>query len=359
MNIFSRYLIRNVFMGFAAAAGLLIPLFTTFNLINELEDVTPNGYHWTQALLVVLMTLPRSLIDLGPFIALLGSIAGLGQLSKSLELTAIRTAGLSIFSIARVLFYAGLLMNLSLGILNEWVASPMQQYALQIKDTAVAKAGDAGNTGNALWARRGNEFVTVKSLDEHQQPVGIEIFHYRTDLSLASYIYAGKATIINNGVWILHNVMQKNWQDNKESVQTHADLRWQSLFSGMSLKALTLPADSFSINQLNHYIDYLKNTGQPSIEYRIALWKKLGQSILVVAMMLLAIPFTFSIPRRPGLGSRLAVGVIVGLLTYIVYQIILNLGLLFSLNVPLTALIPPILLLIIALALVYRFDKQH
>lgn len=40
MNIFSRYLIRNLFIGFAAAAGLLIPLFTTFNLINELEDVT-------------------------------------------------------------------------------------------------------------------------------------------------------------------------------------------------------------------------------------------------------------------------------------------------------------------------------
>ncbi len=41
MTIFSRYLIRNVFIGFAAAAGLLIPLFTTFTLINELEDVAP------------------------------------------------------------------------------------------------------------------------------------------------------------------------------------------------------------------------------------------------------------------------------------------------------------------------------
>lgn len=40
MTIFSRYLMRNVFIGFAAAAGLLIPLFTTFTLINELEDVT-------------------------------------------------------------------------------------------------------------------------------------------------------------------------------------------------------------------------------------------------------------------------------------------------------------------------------
>lgn len=82
MNVFSRYLIRHLFLGFAAAAGLLLPLFTTFNLINELDDVSPGGYRWTQAVLVVLMTLPRTLVELSPFIALLGGIVGLGQLSK-------------------------------------------------------------------------------------------------------------------------------------------------------------------------------------------------------------------------------------------------------------------------------------
>ncbi|MFQ8773032.1 MAG: LPS export ABC transporter permease LptG, partial [Escherichia coli] len=51
MNVFSRYLIRHLFLGFAAAAGLLLPLFTTFNLINELDDVSPGGYRWTQAVL--------------------------------------------------------------------------------------------------------------------------------------------------------------------------------------------------------------------------------------------------------------------------------------------------------------------
>lgn len=50
---------------------------------------------------------------------------------------------------------------------------------------------------------------------------------------------------------------------------------------------------------------------------------------------------------------------IVGLLTYISYQIIVNLGLLLSLNVQLATLLPPLLLLAVALWLVYRFDKNH
>lgn len=76
-----------------------------------------------------------------------------------------------------------------------------------------------------------------------------------------------------------------------------------------------MPGNTFSVRQLNHYIHYLQETGQPSSEYRLALWEKLGQPILTTAMILLAVPFTFSAPRSPWMGSRLAVGVIVGLLT--------------------------------------------
>lgn len=359
MNIFSRYLIRNVFIGFAAAGALLIPLFTTFDFINELDDVSSSGYRWTLALVVVLMRLPRWLIDLGPFIALLGGIVGLGQLSNNQELTAIRTAGFSIFRISLVVLYSGLMFTVALGALDEWVASPLQQRALQLKDAALAQSGKNANTGNALWARRNNEFVTVNTLDGQYHPIGIEIFHYQPDLTLDHYIYAERATIVDGETWLLHDVTQKNWVKGQETVDSKDSLKWQSIFTNTSLEELSMPSDSFSIKQLNHYIKYLQASDQPSIEYKLALWQKLGRPILILAMILLTVPFTFSDSRAPGLGSRLAIGVIVGLFTYISYKIIVNFGLLFSFNAPLTTLAPPTLLLIVAMALVYRFNKLH
>lgn len=359
MNILSRYLVRYVFVGFAAAAGLLLPLFTTFNLINELDDVSSGGYRWTQAVMFVLLTLPRCLIDLGPFIALLGGIVGLGLLAKNLELTAIRSMGLSIFRIALVVMVGGLLWAVALGVTDEWLASPLQQKALQMKNTAEAKEEGAGVTGNILWARRGNEFATVKTLDEQGQPQGVEIFRYRDDLTLESYLYAQSATIGKGNEWTLHSVQQKNWSKGRETVETKPTLPWLPIFTDMSLQELSMPGDSFSVRQLTHYLDYLQNTGQPSLEFKLALWQKFGRPVLTLAMILLAIPFTFSAPRSTGMGSRLAIGVVVGLLTYISYQIIINLGLLLSLNVPLTALGLPSLYLIIALGLVYHFDRQH
>lgn len=359
MKLFNLYLIRHVFTGFAAAAGLLIPLFTTFNLINELDNVTPGGYRWTQAVLVVLMTLPRSLIDMGPFIALLGGIMGLGLLSKNLELTAIRTAGFSIFNIAMAVLCAGLILTLALSALDEWGASPLQQRAIQLRDTATSREATGDKAQTRLWARRNDEFATVKSLDKHHQPVGVEIFSYQKDLALESYIYAENATVMNNGIWILHHVFQKKWRYGKEELSRKDSLPWHSVFSHISLTELAMPANSFSIRQLCLYIRYLKDTHQPGQEFIIALWQKPGRLILTLAMILLTIPFTFSLPRSPGLGGRLAIGVIVGLMTWISDQIIVNLGLLLSLNAPLITVAPPVLLLIIALFLVYRFDQRH
>lgn len=359
MNIFSRYLILNLFLGFAAAAALLLPLFTTFDFISELDDVSSNGYHWSMALIIVLLRLPRCLIDLGPFIALLGGIVGLGQLSKSLELTAMRVVGFSIFRIGLVVLVAGLILTTALSALDEWVASPLQQRALQIKEAAIAQGNNPVSSENALWARRNNEFVTVKALDSDNQPIGIEIFRYKPDLTLATYIYAEKGVVLKNGVWRLMGVNQKNWQDGKETTELKPELQWQSLFTNASLKELFMPSDSFSVRQLNHYISYLQSTDQPSSEFKLALWQKSGRPILIMAMILLSVPFTFSNPRAPGLGSRLAIGVIVGLLTYICYQIIVNLGLLFTLSPPLITLAPPVILLLVALGLIYRFDRRH
>ncbi len=359
MNIINRYLIRSLLAGFMAAAGLLIPLFTTFNLINELEDVTPGGYHWTQALLVVVMTIPRSLVDLGPFIALLGGIVGLGQLSKTLELTAIRSSGVSVRNIAGVILGAGLIAALLTGAFDQWVASPLQQQALALKTSAQAKGGEGADTGNNLWARNDNQFITVRYLDSNSQPVDIEIFEYNPDLTLRSYLYAQTAVIGKQGIWTLHNVNQKKWTNGQESVSHLDQLAWKSIFTDVHLKDLTQPADSFSVSQLRHYIRYLQSTGQPDNEFRIALWKKAGTPLLIIAMVLLAVPFTFSAPRSTGAGARLALGVIVGLLTYILYQIILNLGLLLSLAPAVTALGPPLLILMLALLLVSRFDRQQ
>lgn len=359
MRIVSLYLIRNVLIGFVAAAALLLPLFTGFDLISELDDVTSGGYRWTQALEVVLMTLPRRAVDLGPFIALLGGIAGLGQLALTQELTAMRAAGISILRIALNAVMAGLILVVLLGVMDEWVASPLQQRGVQIRNEALAVSGEAASPTGSIWARHGDELARIGAMSRHNTPVNVEIFQYSSDMHLKSYIFADSAEIQTDGTWLLKNAQIKEWGRTDENIRQQDYMVWQSVFSDRRLKELTLPTDSFSIRQLHHYIQFLDGSDQPSAEYEMAMWQKLGRPVLTLAMILFAVPFTFVQQRSPGLGGRLAVGAVVGLLIYISNQIVANLGLLLNGNVMLTTLVPSTVLLGIALVLSYRFDRAR
>lgn len=360
MRITSVYLVRNVFVGFLAAAALLLPLFTTFDLVSELDDVSSGGYRWTQAVEVVLMTLPRRAIDLGPFIALLGGITGLGQLAMTQELTAMRTAGISIVRIAVTTMMAGVTLALLLGVVDEWIASPLQQQGIQIKNEAILVSDEVASDTGAIWARRGDEVARIGALSsQNDKPVNIEIFHYTPTMLLKSYIFADSADVHTDGTWVLNNVQIKEWDGASETFRQVDHMSWHSVFSDRRLKELTLPTQSFSIKQLYRYIQFLQGSNQPSAEYEVALWQKLGRPILTLAMILFAVPFTFAQQRSPGLGGRLALGAVIGLLIYVSNQIIVNLGLLLASNTMLTTLAPSIILLGIALVLVLRFDRSQ
>jgi lipopolysaccharide export system permease protein len=359
MNILDRYITRHVFFGFAAAAALLLPLFTTFDLVGELDDVTPGGYRLGQAIEVVFMTLPRRIVELGPFIALLGGIAALGQLAATRELTVMRATGLSIARIGSTATLAGLALALAWAALDEWVASPLQQSGLELRNEARAAGAQASNKQGSVWARQDDQIVRVGNLQHKRLPVNIEIFRFDSDRALVAYIFAASADIQEAGQWRLNNVQVKRWDHGTETTQHLDHMVWQSIFGGARLGDITLPTDSLSFRQLYRYIDYLKGSGQPSAQYEMAMWQKVGRPILTLAMILFAIPFAFAQPRSPNLGARLALGALVGLMVYVSNQIIVNLGLLLKMNTLVTTLGPSLVLLAVAMAMVAYMDRGN
>ncbi|GAB3474265.1 LPS export ABC transporter permease LptG [Azotobacter salinestris] len=353
MRILDRYLVRSLFLGFAAAAALLLPLFSTLDLVGELDDIGDAEYRLQEALEVVLMTLPRRAVELGPFIALLGGIAALGQLSLTQELSILRTAGISATRIGLTALLAGTTLAVALGALDEFVASPLQQQAIQVR--AHAKPGD--DKDNSIWARRDDQVVRIGGLRAGRVPDHLEIFRFDGQNQLREYILADHAEVRPGGTWLLRDVRLKRWSDEAESVEQLEQMPWRAILPDSRLHEVSLPPESLSARQLRRYVQFLQGTGQPALQFEIALWQKLGVPILTLAMILFALPFTFAPVRSTGLGSRLALGAVLGLLVYIGNEILISLGQLFKLNAMLVGLAPALVLLGTALALVRRFDR--
>ncbi|HAF94378.1 MULTISPECIES: LPS export ABC transporter permease LptG [Pseudomonadaceae] len=358
MRQLDRYLLRSLCVGFIAAAALLLPLFGTLDLVEELDDLQEGGYRLAQALTVVLFTLPRRAVELGPFIALLGGIAALGQLAVTQELTVMRAAGVSMTRIGLAVLMAGVLLALVLAATDEWVASPLQQKALRIRTLALAMTDDRAGKDHSIWAMKENQVVRIGGLDSSQLPNQIEIFTFEPNHALSQYIQAQRAEVQAGNLWQLHEVTVKRWAGDQETVERLDIMRWQSFVPANRLSEVSLPPESLSFVQLNRYVDFLQRTGQPAGQYQVALWQKLGNPILTLAMILFAVPFTFGQSRSTGLAGKLAVGALVGLLVYMVNQILVNLGILLKLNPLAVGILPAAVLLGAAMLVVARYDRS-
>ncbi|WP_040663624.1 LPS export ABC transporter permease LptG [Nitrococcus mobilis] len=351
MKTAERYLMRAVAGGFVVAAAVLLPLFSFIDLIEQLDDTGQGNYHSAQAFAYVGLILPRRLIELGPFIALLGTTVALGGLASHRELTALRSVGVSPGGIALAALKAGVLLILLLAAIDQLVASPLQQHAFGMRATALSGDSNAeSGSGAALWARRGDRLLRVGALRLGRIPADIEIFHFNAEGHLVRYIHADYAEIHHRAPWRLNTVLVKAFMAGTPVTTRHASMVWQTFLTPAQIGLLEKPAESLSPVQLYGYVQYLRSTGQSSAVYAVMLWQKLGLPLTAAAMILLAVPFSIGAPRGASIGSRIALGAIAGLGVYLADQIIVNMGLLLDLSPPLIALGPGAVLLAVALA---------
>lgn len=351
MKLSDYYLMRAVAGGFVVAAAVLLPLFSFVDLVEQLDDTGQGSYRALQAFAYVGLTLPRRLIELGPFVALLGSIVALGSLATHRELTALRSVGVSPGGIALAALKAGVLLILLLAATDQFVASPLQQRAFDMRANAISGGNSAKleSSGTALWARRDNYVLRVGALRLGRIPADIEVFHFDAEGHLLRYIHADYAEIRHHEPWQLNGVLIKTFVAGTPVTTHRSSMAWRTFLTPAQIELLEKPAESLSPVQLYGYIHYLRGTGQASDIYAVMLWQKLGLPLTTAAMILLAVPFSIGAPRRTSIGGRVVLGAIVGLGVYLADQIITNAGLLLDLSPPLIALGPGLVLLAVAL----------
>ena len=90
-----RYISSTVFKAMLVVLIAFVGLNIVFQLVDELREKYV-GYGFWQAVVYVLLTLPRRIYELIPYVAFLGTLVGLGQLAGQNELTVLRAAGVSV-----------------------------------------------------------------------------------------------------------------------------------------------------------------------------------------------------------------------------------------------------------------------
>ena len=347
LNTIDRYIAVNTIKGWFLIMLIVLALFSFLELVNQLDDVGNARYSINDALLFVLLTIPKRIVILTPVSALVGSVIALVGMANNGELMAIRAAGMSIQRIIGSLFKTGLIILVIAIAFEQWIAPPLEHKALRLYNMKTSDLDMAGNNG--FWSRNKDDYVRVGEIVYGRIPSDIEVFKFNPDHRLLTYIKADNARLLGNNKWLLSDAIVKQFQKKSATQTQHKEYQWKSFLSSAEIRALEFPIDSLSIDDLSGYVNYLKSVGEPYQDHRHQLWKKISRPFSAATMVMLASLFAFGSQRTFNKGKRIIQATIVALVLYFASEIIANTGMLIGANPIVTAAAPILIMLMIVI----------
>jgi lipopolysaccharide export system permease protein len=354
MRIIDGYLGRAVVAGSMLALLVLISIDLFFAVIEEADDVGVGDYQWLQALGYLGLTLPRRIYELSPAAVLLGSLLSLGALASNSELTAIRAAGVPIAGIARSVLKAGLLLMLATVLVGEF-AAPWAEEQAQALRTEARTQGLALQGSEGLWARDGERYIKVGRILPGMRLEDIEVFEVDEDARLREAVRAKTAYFVDDG-WVLEQLRRSYFGEAGVSAELVDSERWERLLSPQLFNVIVVEPEQMSAWTLAQYVAYLSANGLDADRYELAFWVRFTTPLSSLVMLLLALPFVFAAQRSGSAGQRLFIGVLIGVVFYLISRGSNHLGLVYGFSPFISATAPLVVFLaagIFALRRVY------
>jgi lipopolysaccharide export system permease protein len=95
-----------------------------------------------------------------------------------------------------------------------------------------------------------------------------------------------------------------------------------------------------TLRGLASYIDHLRRNSLDTASYEIGYWSRIARLFAVIVVTLLALPFVFGPLRTTGAGTRTVIGVMLGVVFFLITRTIENGGQLFNANPAIVGWLP-------------------
>ena len=361
MTRLDNYISTSFLAGCVPVILLLLSLFSFLALSEELQDVGDGTYEITDALLVVVYSLPALIVDLLPVTLLLGGLLGLGALANNLELISMRAAAISPARIAVPIVKLSMVLIAIVMLLQNLVIPKVEYNAARLRAKTLMEPGRislerewAPGADTEFWTRTKGQFIRIGLVQPDRSLAGVEIYQFDDQGNLAKMLQTPTAELLQDNTWLLHQVRETQIDDAQSQTQLKESQLWEALLSEEQTRTLITPASSLAPTDLWKSIQRLEENNLNSESQRVMFWTQMSIPIGMLGMALLALPFLLGSTRSVPVGKRIAMGGLIGISYYLVQQISGHLAGILHWNAAMTVMAPSILILCIAVFLLKR-----
>lgn len=352
-----RYLAREIYLATAFVLVAFLGLFAFFDLINELRDVGKATYRIQHAFVFVLLSIPGHIYELAPIAVLIGTLYALAHLASNSEFTVMRTSGFSPWQAGATLARIGIVFVLLTILVGEALTPFAERAAQQIRLAALGSVvGQEFRSG--LWVRADRRFVNIKEVRPDSTLSGIRLYEFDSDYHLLSISEAKGGSYAGDKRWRLEEVVETRFASTGTTVRKLEEMEWQSVLTPEVLSVLMVDPQKMSAWNLFAYTRHLSQNKQRTERYEIALWKKLVYPFAALVMMALALPFGYLQVRHGGVGLKVFLGIMLGVLFHALNSVFSHLGVLQHWPPLASALMPSLIFLAAAVGMMYTVERR-
>ena len=367
MKTLSRYLAKEVVLSALLVLAALLMLWVFYDLLAELSSL--KALNTAQFLVLVAATIPNHLYELIPVAALIGTLFALAQLASNSEYGVMRTSGVSTMQVAGVLLSVSLVAAGFVFVIGEYVVPQAEKLIIRVRAFSGARPLVARAFDSGFWFKDGNTFINIGSVLPDGALKTVRVFEYADGTNLARTVFAEGATFQGGQVWNLDKVTETTFTAGANAgvgassapgvtVQQQAQKVWNTVLTPNMLSVLQIAPERLSIAGLWEYITHLQNNQQDSRRFEVALWGKFFYPLATCVLMLLALPFAQIQQRSAGIGTRIFVGILLGLVFIVCNRLFSYLALLHEWPPFLGAILPGIIFLTAGAIMLYRLERR-
>ena len=295
-------------------------LFIVITLFQLLDQITRNHIEWAVVINYLVFLLPMIVNYMTPPAALVTVMIAFGLLEKTSQIVALKASGQSIYRLAAPALLASLLLSTILFLNQDYVLPFTNRrqdnlYHLIRSGQEPAQTfyqtthkwifgGDTRIYNYSHFDPTSNVFARLTLLDLSKEPFGIK---GRTFARRARWDAATESWLLEDG-WERkfegeRVISFEPFEQRRIALPEHPDY----------FKKDAVESSMMTLNQLRKHIRDLSRSGFDVLDLRIALYAKFATPLTCLVMVLVGLPFAFSVGKRGALYG-VTIGIVIGLL---------------------------------------------
>ena len=322
MSTLDRYLLNTFIRNLALVLLTLVALYGLIQFIETIDDFIEYQAELKYYLLYPLHLLPLIISNSLPMAVLLATFATIGGLSRSNQLTAMLSGGISFNRISRPLFLSSLVLAVLVMFANLWLVPWSSRESNYMLRTEIRGKTSQKVSSEDLYFRNGNRIISVnQAFPAKSLVLGLTIVEFNDNFMPTKRIQAESAQHTKNGQWLLNNAVIWNFTPETKAIasfsqqpQLIVDLKRQP---SEILQFWDRPED-LTVGELLKISEKLQNEGYDPKAYQVETHMRFAEAVIPIIMVLVGIPFAL----QRGRNTSFSLGVVISLAIFVVYFIL-------------------------------------